>query len=88
MMSRVIINFQAGITHTNNNDKTSISFLWIAPAKGTGPIQFGYIIYSITLYACSIINHTHPSTYNIIKGAWCAWALASNSMKDIYYSEC
>jgi hypothetical protein len=31
-----------GITHTNRNDKDSVSMQWTAPPEGTGPIQFAY----------------------------------------------
>ncbi len=31
---------QAGVTHTNNEDKTSITVEWVAPDVDTGPITF------------------------------------------------
>ena len=37
------LSFQNGITHTNKNDKDSVSMNWTAPLEGTGPIQFALV---------------------------------------------
>ena len=31
---------QDGITHTNRDNKTSVSFMWTAPPQGTGGVMF------------------------------------------------
>ena len=34
------MNPQTAATHVNNNEKTSVTLIWTAPAAGTGAIRF------------------------------------------------
>ena len=36
-----------GITHTDGNDKTSVSFMWTAPAEGTGEVQIQFAVVQV-----------------------------------------
>ena len=36
--------WQSAVTHSNQNDKTFENLYWIAPASGTGPIEFWWAV--------------------------------------------
>ena len=43
-MSTKLSQDMRGITHTDGNDKTSVSFMWTAPPEGTGEVEIRFAV--------------------------------------------
>ena len=72
---------QAGLTHTGNSTKLSVTGKWTAPSPGTGPIRFRQVQYYNILY----LRHCMQGSCIVICVWLCRFAVVQSS--SIYWAD-